>query len=625
MALWDWLFGRRLATREEEHQRVGVLAGIPMLGLDALASAAYGPEAALTLLIPLGLAGVWYIGPITLFIVALLLIVYFSYRQTISAYPTGGGSYTVAKENLGTPIGLLAAAALMLDYVLVVAIGISAGVEALVSAVPELQPYILPLCLGLLVLITLVNLRGVREAGVAFMLPTYLFIVSLLGILGFGAIQTLLAGGQPTPVEKPRDPDALSAGATVSAWILVKAFASGCTALTGVEAVSNGVSAFRKPSVVYAQRTLTSIIALLAIMLLGIAYLCQVYHIGANDAEKPGYQSVLSQIVAAVAGRGVIYYVTIGSVLAVLALSANTGFADFPRLCRIIAMDDYLPRVFAHRGRRLVYSQGIVVLAVLAGVLLIVFRGITQGLIPLFAVGAFLAFTLAQAGMVVHWWHLGGPGARRSMIINAAGAVSTGVALAVVLVSKFVEGAWITVVLIPSFLALFYSVHRHYRAVAREVATREPLDTQNIKPPLVLLLVRDWNVITHKALRFALKISPDIHALHIAADEAEAVEVREKWALHVVYPTQEAGVPTPRLVVIPSPFRQVYGPLMEELTRLETDNPDRTLAVIIPELVERRWYHYFLHNKTAAVLKAYLYFSGLQRVVVINVPWYLSC
>src|SRR5262245_22998832 len=407
MRLMDWLFGRPLATSEEKHQRVGVLAGIPMLGLDALGSAAYGPEAALMLLIPLGAAGVSFIVPITLVIIALLLIVYVSYCQTISAYPGGGGSYTVAKENLGTTFGLLAAAALMLDYVLVVAIGISAGVGALVSAIPELQPHILKLCLGILVLITLVNLRGVRESGLAFMVPSYVFIVSLLGLLAVGTVKALSAGGHPTPLGPP-DP-LPAATATVGAWVILRSFASGCTALTGVEAVSNGVTAFRQPGTEYAQKTLTAIILILAVMLLGIAYLCQAYGIGATSPEEPGYQSVLSQVVAAVAGKGVVYYVTIGSVLAVLCISANTGFADFPRLCRIIAQDDFLPHVFAHRGRRLVYSQGILVLAALAGVLLVAFGGITDHLIPLFAVGAFLAFTLSQAGMVAHWWRESGP------------------------------------------------------------------------------------------------------------------------------------------------------------------------------------------------------------------------
>src|SRR4051812_20785665 len=334
MTLTDYLFGRRLATFEEGEQRVGVLSGIPMLGLDALGSAAYGPEAALTLLIPLGAAGVAHIGPISTLIIALLLIVYFSYRQTIAAYPHGGGSYTVAKENLGTTAGLLAAAALMLDYVLVVAVGISAGVGALVSAIPSLQPYTLALCLAILAFITMVNLRGVRESGVAFMVPTYVFIVSLLAVLALGGIKSSLPGGSLAPIEPPapQPPPAMAA----SLWILMRAFASGCTAMTGVEAVSNGVGAFKEPAVSHARKTLTAIIVILAIMLAGIAFLCRAYGIGATEPGRPGYQSILSQLVAAVVGRGTFYYITIGSVLSVLALSANTGFADFPRLCRVI-------------------------------------------------------------------------------------------------------------------------------------------------------------------------------------------------------------------------------------------------------------------------------------------------
>ena len=323
---------------------MGVAAGIPMLGLDALGSAAYGPEAALTLLIPLGAGGVGYIGPISTLIVVLLMVVYFSYRQTIAAYPQGGGSYTVAKENLGTTAGLFAAAALLLDYVLVVAVGVSAGVGALVSALPDLQPHTLSLCLAILLLITIVNLRGVRESGLAFMAPTYLFIICLLSVLAIGVVKTVLAGGHPVPVEAPAAlPEAARAA---SLWILMRAFASGCTAMTGVEAVSNGVTAFREPAVRHAQRTLTAIIGILAVMLAGIAYLCHVYTIGATEPGQTGYQSILSQLVAAVIGRGVFYYITIGSVLTVLALSANTGFADFPRLCRVIAADGFLPSWF---------------------------------------------------------------------------------------------------------------------------------------------------------------------------------------------------------------------------------------------------------------------------------------
>jgi amino acid transporter len=622
MALTNWLLGRSLATDEEGEQRVGVLAGIPMLGLDALGSAAYGPEAALALLIPVGAAGLGYIGPISTLIIVLLFVVYFSYRQTIAAYPHGGGSYTVAKENLGIIPGLLAAAALMLDYVLVVAVGISAGVGALISAVPALHDYTLHLCLAILVFITVVNLRGVRESGLAFVVPTYLFVVSLLAVLAIGVFKAALAGGRPEPVTPPPE---LPEGETAAGlWILMRSFASGCTAMTGVEAISNGVSAFREPGVVYARRTLTAIIVLLAVMLAGIAYLCTAYGIGAMEENKEGYQSTLSQLTAAIVGRGWFYFVTIGSVLTVLALSANTGFADFPRLCRVIAQDGFLPHTFAHRGRRLVYSTGIVVLAVLSGGLLIAFDGITDNLIPLFAVGAFLAFTLSQAGMVAHWWKEGGAHARVSMMINGAGAVATGVALVIVAISKFIEGAWVMILLIPALVTLFLSVRSHYRAVGRDVASKEPLDAHNIEPPVVLLPIRGWSGITRKALRFALKISPDIYALHVADDADVMAELEDTWIQRAQEPATAAGFPPPKLIIIFSPYRRLYGPLKQAVADLQRKHPGRDLAVIVPELVPSRWYHFLLHNHAAQVIKTYLLFSGFRRVVVINVPWYLS-
>ncbi len=622
MSFTDYLFGRALATDEEGEQRVGVWAGIPMLGLDALGSAAYGPEAALTLLIPLGAAGVGYIGPISTLIIALLAVVYVSYRQTIAAYPHGGGSYTVARENLGTNAGLIAAAALMLDYVLVVAVGISAGVGALVSALPALQPYTLSLCLITLAFITLVNLRGVRESGVAFLVPTYLFIVSLLAVIGVGVVKSILAGGRPVPVAPP--PIQPETQAVATWWILMRAFASGCTAMTGVEAVSNGVGAFKEPSVPHARRTLTVIIAVLAVMLAGIAYLCHTYRIGATEPGQVGYESVLSQLVAAVVGRGAAYFVTIGSVLVVLALSANTGFADFPRLCRVVAQDGFLPSGFAHRGRRLVYSQGILVLAVLAAGLLIGFDGITDNLIPLFAVGAFLAFTMSQAGMVAHWRKVGGEHSNKAMAINAAGAVCTAVTLVVVLVSKFAEGAWVMMLLIPGLLALFNAVHAHYRMVGREVATDTPLDARGLVPPLVLLPVRGWSSITRKALRFALKISPEIYALHVADDEQAMVALEDCWESRVRAPAREANLTPPRLIVTYSPYRRLFAPLKQVLDDLQRAKPGRDIAVIIPELVGTRWYHYVLHNQTSAFIKVYLHLSGYRRVVVINVPWYLD-
>jgi amino acid transporter len=624
MGLTDVLFGRTLASDEEGEQRVGVLAAIPMLGLDALGSAAYGPEAALTLLIPLGTAGLGYIGPISALIIALLMVVYFSYRQTIIAYPHGGGSYTVAKENLGTTAGLLSAAALMLDYVLTVAVGISAGVGALISAVPELQPYPLWLCLAILALITAVNLRGVRESGLAFVVPTYLFIGSMLAVLAIGTAKVLLSGGQPAPVAASLLPDERPAEQFALWWLLMRSFASGCTAMTGVEAVSNGISAFREPAVTQARRTLTAIIVLLAVMLAGIAFLCHAYGIQARHESDPGYDSILSQLTAAVVGRGWFYYVTVGSVLSVLALSANTGFADFPRLCRVIAMDGFLPHSFAHRGRRLVYSRGILVLAALSAGLLVAFGGITDRLIPLFAVGAFLAFTMSQAGMVMHWRKAGGPGATGSMLVNGTGAVCTAVTLGVVLVSKFIDGAWVMLLLVPGLLALFTAVRGHYRSVAREVATAAPLDACGLEPPLVLLPIRGWTAITRKALRFALKISPDVYALHVADDERTMAELEDTWEQRVQEPARAAGLPPPKLFVIYSPYRKLFAPLKQVVSDLQKAHPGRDLAVLVPELVRTRWYHFVLHNQTAALIKAYLLFSGFRRVVIINVPWYLS-
>src|ERR1022692_688055 len=462
MSILDFLLGRPLSSREEQGQRIAVLAGIAIFGLDALSSAAYGPEAALTGMRALGALGNQYLVPISLSIIALLTIVFFSYRQTIAAYPGGGGSYTVARENLGSSAGLLAGSALMIDYILNVAVGISAGVGALVSAAPSLQPHTLSLCLGILAAITLINLRGLREAGLIFMAPTYLFVGSLLLAIGIGIFKTLAAGGEPAPVVAP--PAFPPQIAAVGWWLLLKAFASGCAAMTGVEAVSNGVTAFRDPVVQSAQRTLGIIIAILIALLGGIAWLGQAYHIGATDPGGPGYQSMLSQLLGAIAGRGAFYYVAISSVVVVLVLSSNTSFADFPRLCRVIAETGYLPTSFGARGRRLVYSEGIIVLAVISGFLLIIFGGVTDRLIPLFAIGAFLAFTLSQAGMVMHWKRTGGRHARHSIVVNAVGATATGITVVVVLAAKFMEGAWITVIMVPLLLAAMVAVRRHYRS-----------------------------------------------------------------------------------------------------------------------------------------------------------------
>lgn len=621
MDLTRLLLGSPLATENENADRIGPAKGIPVFGLDALSSAGYGPEAALTLLIPLGMAGVSQILPIIGSILILLTIVYFSYQQTITAYPHGGGSYTVATENLGVGPGLLAAAALMIDYILTAAVGISAGVGALVSAAPWLQKDTLILCLVILAVLTVINLRGASEAGAVFLVPTYLFIGCLLALIVWGVFKTIAAGGHPIPVVTP--PQLKGPTEAISAWLILRAFASGCTAMTGVEAVSNGVMAFKDPPDKYARRTLTIIIAILMVMLGGIAYLVSAFHIAATVPGEAGYQSVLSQLIAAIAGRGAFYWVSSASIFIVLALSANTAFADFPRLAHAIADKGYLPHALKLRGRRLVFEQGVYALAILAGALLVLFGGITDRLIPLYAVGAFLAFTLSQAGMVVHWKRLGGKGAAKNMFFNGLGALATGLTVLVVLVAKFVEGAWITTILIPVMILLMYAVKRHYLAVQKETCLNTPASVADLRPPMVVLPIKDWNVVTERALRFAWTLSPDIRVLHVACGE-QGEDLQNRWVELAQAPAKQAGLGVPELIVIASPYRFVVGPILDRVDQLEKEFPDRQIVVIIPELVETRWYFYLLHNNRIRVLKAMLIFRGNQRVTVLNIPWYLK-
>jgi amino acid transporter len=618
----DILLGKPLATSDERAEQIGPSAGVPIFGLDALSSVAYGPEAALTLLMPLGAAGVAYIVPVSGSIIVLLGLVYFSYRQTIAAYPGGGGSYTVASQNLGTYPGILAASALMIDYVLTAAVGISAGVGALVSAVPELHAHTLALCLAILVIVTIINLRGVREAGVFFMIPTYAFLGSMLGAIFVGVTKTALAAGHPAPIVAPPENLVSSGTAAISLWMLLQVFSNGCTAMTGVEAVSNGVKAFREPTVRNAQRTLTVIIGLLAILLAGIAYLVRAYGIQATDPIKHGYQSVISMLIAAVMGRGVFYYFTIGSLLVILSLSANTAFADFPRLCKAVAQDGFLPHSFGYRGRRLVYSQGIYVLAALSAILLILFRGVTDRLIPLYAIGAFLAFTLSQAGMVGHWKRKAGRGSRQSMLVNGLGGVATGLTLLVVLVAKFTSGAWVSVLLIAGIMSAMLWVQRHYNDVAKETRLSAPLQIKYTKAPIVIVPVQSWSLISQRAVEFALTLSTEIYALHVGTEE-ESQNLQKEWKRLVADPVSRAGGTPPILVTLESPYRMIIKPILDYVLNMEIEHPDRQIAVIVAELVERHWYHYLLHNQRAELLKALLLVRG-ERIVLVNVPWHLK-
>ena len=624
MSITDVLFGKPLATSEERGEHIGVAAGIPIFGLDGLTSAAYGPEAAMALLIPLGLMGVHYVVPIISSILVLLAIVYFSYRQTIAAYPHGGGSYTVATENLGARAGLLAAAALMIDYILTAAVGISAGVTALTSAVPRLLPHTLLICLGILTLLAMVNMRGVRDTGAAFIAPTFLFVGTLVILIGVGVYKTVVAGGHPVPVHVL--PPALPASVGyLGLWMLLKAFSNGCAAMTGVEAVSNGVMAFGEPRAKKAQQTLTVIIAILMVLLFGISYLAKSYGIMAMEPDNPHYQSLLSILVQAVFGRGWFYFLTMGSVLLALALSANTAFADFPRLARAIALKDYLPHVFIVRGRRLLFSHGIYALTGFTALILIAFEGVTDKLIPLYAIGAFTAFTLSQAGMVVHW-EKSPPHAGRTwhMFVNGAGAVATGITTVVVLVTKFTSGAWLTALLVPALIWVMVSVKRHYAGIKVQMAEKSPLNLANLEQPLVVIPMAGWDKITEKALRFGLLLSTEVKVVHIHSEDAEGDEgLAQVWEDMIMAPIRAKGLAAPELVTVSSHFRFIVSPLMDYILRLEEENPGRKVAVLLPELVVKRWWENALHNQRVQLLKLLLLLKGNQRIVVVNIPWYL--
>jgi amino acid transporter len=556
-------------------------------------------------------------------------VLFVSYWQTITAYPSNGGSYVVARENIGTNAGLLAAAALMVDYTLNVAVGIAAGVGALTSALPALQPHTLLLCLLILAALTLVNLRGTRETGLALAVPTYLFIATLGGLIVWGVLAGL-GGSLPHPVVAP--PPLPAASRPVTLWLLLRTFASGCTAMTGVEAVSNGVSAFREPATRHAHATLSAMVAVLTLLLLGIAWLVQGYGIAAMDQTQPGYQSVLSQLTEALVGRGWFYYVTIAGVLAVLCLSANTSFVGFPRLCHLVARDGFLPSAFALPGRRLVYSVGVLFLAAGAGLLLAAFGGITDRLIPLFAVGAFLSFTLSQAGMAMHWRRT--PAARWAqvkLIVNGGGAVATGVALAVILVAKFVEGAWLTVLVIPLALLLLRLVRRYYANIERHLlrGADARLNLRAVRPPVVLVPLERWDRAARKAVGLALRLSDSVTALHLtelAGPEAEehTARLQHNWQQAVAAPAQAAGLPAPQLRIESSPYRSLRAPLLRMVAEMRAGCGGRMIMVVLPQLVEASWWETLLHTHRERRVRAALLRHGGPDVTVLSVPWQLG-
>jgi amino acid transporter len=591
-------FGRPLRTREGGHERLDRPRAIGAFGLDALSSVAYGPDEILYVLLLAGSAGLVWNLPIAGAIVALLAIVVTSYRQTIFAYPHGGGSYTVARENLGSLVSLVAAAALMVDYLTTVAVSITAGVEAIIAFAPSVDAYRVPADVGLILLLMLVNLRGVREAGGLFVIPTYICVGSLGLLIAWGLVRLTVDGSLPqlsAPASQPVE--------AVSLFLILRAFAGGCTAMTGVEAIANGVPVFQPPETRNAAGTLVILAAILGALFVGVATLG--HAVGATASDQA---SVIAQIGQAVVGMSPLFYLVQLSAAVILALAANTSFNGFPLLAAIMARDGYLPHQFGHRGLRLAYSNGIVVLGSLAIVLVVTFGGRTHALIPLFAIGVFLCFTVSQAGMVRHWQRLGGPGWPAKLAINATGAVTTGVVALIVITTKFVEGAWIVLVLIPLLVTGFARIHAHYVEEAAELDVGHPPPPPPPTAHILLIPVARLDRAVATTVGYALSIGGSIRAVHVVTDEAAAKALRTSWSAW--------GVDVP-LVLLPSPYGTLVGPLLHEIRRIHEVAGGR-VTVLLPEVVPRHWWQEALHNQTVLTLQLAL--RAAPDVVVTTVP-----
>ncbi|MCW5849325.1 MAG: APC family permease [Anaerolineae bacterium] len=603
--LVDFLLGRPLPTSAAIHERLTKVKALAVFSSDALSSTAYATEEIILALLVAGSGVLGLSWPIAIGIAILLVIVSISYRQTIHAYPTGGGSYIVAKDNLGQFPGLVAGSALLIDYVLTVAVSVSAGVAALTSAVPDLQPYRVSLCLTFVLLITLANMRGIRESGSIFALPTYMFIVSMAALMLMGIYRMVSGVGavETAPIEAVMPTQALSL------FLILRAFASGCTALTGIEAISDGVPAFKKPEANNAATTLTWMVTILVTLFLGITYLATHYAIHPLHPEEPGYQTVVSQIARAVFGVGPIYYVIQASTALILVLAANTAYADFPRLSSIIARDRFLPRQFTNIGHRLAFSNGILVLGLLSSLLIVVFQGYTHSLIPLYAVGVFISFTLSQAGMVVRWWRRREPGWRHFIAINAIGATATGIVLVVIAATKFLLGAWIVILLIPTFVLMFLRIHGHYVHVAEQLRLKGWTPPAPATHNTVIVPVGDIHRGVVQALRYASLLSNDVRAIHIEVDPARTERLRSRWG------EWGQGV---KLILVPSPYRSTLSTLIQYLHEVDTERDDDVITVVLPEFVPRHWWENLLHNQTSWILNTALRFQRNKVVVAVR-------
>ena len=603
------IIGEPLATAAAGHERLTKLKALAVLSSDALSSVAYATEEIMRVLLLAGTVALSTSLGIGAVLVVLLFVVGFSYRQTIKAYPTGGGSYIVAKDNLGTLPGLTAAGSLLISYTLTVAVSVAAGVKALASAYPVLDDVSAEIGVAVIVLITLVNLRGIRESGTIFMLPTYVFLVCMAALLGWGLFRFGLGPpGQPAAVQQAVEP--------LTLFLMLRAFASGGAALTGVEAISDGVPAFKPPEWVNAQKTLTAMVVILAITFSGITYLANRMAIVPGVAEA-GHEAetVVSQIARGVFGDTPPYYAMQYATFLILFLAANTAYSDFPRLAYFLGRDKFLPHQFTFRGDRLAFSVGIVVLGIASSLVLWSFGGSISRLIPLYAFGVFSAFTLSQSGMVMRWWRRRETGWQRSIVFNGVGALATFLVLLVVATTKFTDGAWMVVVLLPLEVLLFRAIHAHYTQATAELAAETPIDPEEISHQ-VIVPISSLNQVALQTLAYARSIArgPNdvVGAVHITDDPDEAETLRQRWE------EWQCGV---QLTIIESPYRSLVGPLLAYIDAMHAQHPGKTLTVVLPEMVPAHWWEQVLHNQTALRLKAALLFR--PGIVVADVPYHL--
>ncbi|MGH7277232.1 MAG: APC family permease [Candidatus Rokuibacteriota bacterium] len=596
------LVGQPLATAQARHERLGKASGLAIFASDPLSSNAYATEEILHVLVLAGAVAMSYSLPIAAGIAALILIVISSYRQTIRVYPGGGGAYIVSKDNLGVLPSLIAGAALLTDYVLTVAVSVAAGIAALTSAVPGIFPYRVPLCVLVVIGITVANLRGVRESGRLFAAPTYLFVLSILGMVGYGLLAITFAWVREAPYQ-PHPPGLEGIGL----FLLLRAFAAGCTALTGIEAVSDGVPAFKPPEAQNARIVMAWLGAMTVSMFLGITYLAN--HLGIVPS---GEETVVSQIARHVFGGGFLYYEIQVVTMLILLLAANTAFADFPRLSFFMARDGFMPRQFRNEGDRLVFSNGILILTGLAIVLLVAFEGDTHSLLPLYAVGVFISFTLSQSGMVRRWLRLREKGWWWRVWFSGVGAMVTGLVMLTLALTKFFDGAWIVVALIPTLVLIFLMIRRHYGDVAMQLSL-EHFDVPPAITSTVLVLVGDLHRGVVRALQYAHSLSPNVKAVYVEMEAERTRRLEEKWG--------KWGLNVP-LVVLHSPYRSLLGPFLEYIEHLQQQGGENHfVTIVLPEFIPARWWQHLMHNQTALLIKGALLFR--RNVIVADVPYHL--